>query len=250
MASFFGIDESYSAAFFRNYSSSKGSSSGSSQNVLSQYASITNGSYYKLLKAYYEKNGTNSSAADNQEATSQLAVIKDDAKALSQSSEALYQTGKDSVFNKKAVTVTDPATGSETSGYEYDMDSIYKAVKSFADDYNSVLDSSGDAENTAILHSAKNMTQVTKANEKLLSGIGITIGSDNKLTIDEEIFKTSDVSTIKTLFSGAGSYAYTTAAKALNIQYAASSAISSGQSYNSSGNYSNLTTGTLYDSLF
>ncbi len=252
MSTYYGISSTSASTLFSSLSSTSSSSSVSSgSTILSQYASIKNGSYKKLLTAYYEKYGTDSSSSDSSTTTKQLAIAKNDASDLAESAEALYSSGTDSVFNKKAVTTTDETTGSTTTSYEYDIDSIYDAVKQFVDDYNSVLDSSEDVDNTSILTAAANMTTATSANATMLGQIGITIGSDNTLSIDEETFKSADINDIKSLFSGTGTYAYLIATKASTIQYAANSAISSASStYSSTGDYSSLDTGSLYDSLF
>ncbi len=38
---------------------------------------------------------------------------------------------------------------------------------------------------------------MTKANSNMLSKVGITIGTDNKLSIDETSFKKADMNTVK-----------------------------------------------------
>ena len=54
----------------------------------------------------------------------------------------------------------------------------------------------------------------TNANSVLLSKSGISIGKDNKLSLDEDTLKKTDVNVLKTLFTGVGSLSDTISSKA------------------------------------
>ena len=81
---------------------------------------------------------------------------------------------------------------------EYDTDKIAKAVSSFVKDYNSLVSSTADSSSRYVLNSASNMVNYTRANADLLKKIGISVGSDNKLTVDEDKLKASDMDCIHT----------------------------------------------------
>jgi hypothetical protein len=81
------------------------------------------------------------------------------------------------------------------------------------------------------------MTSITSKNSKLLPKVGITIGKGNKLELDEDTLKESDISTLKTLFTGYNSYASQIQQKASSISNAAASA---GGTYTSSGTYNSV----------
>ncbi len=242
----------YSTLFSSLSSSTSSSTSNTSLSSidLSDYASIKNGSYYQLLKAYYAKNsasGSSSSSGSSEDSASTLATVQTDSDSLKDSADKLIKTGTDSLFNKKNITTTN-SDGTTSTTYDYDIDAIYKGVRSFVDDYNSMLDSGSNSSNKNVLSQTLTMTNTTKAYSNLLSAVGITVGSDNKLSIDEDAFKASNVSSIKSLFNGNSSYAYSISAKASQINYYASTANST---YDITGNLTgSSSSGSLYSSYF
>lgn len=244
MANYFGITGTSSSFFNSFFGTASSSSTGSSNNILSDYASIKNGSYGKLLKAYYtkvEKEETSESGTDTK---TSLDTAKTDAMNLKESLDAL---GKSSLYNKKEIKAED---GTVTR--DYDKDKIYKAAKTFVDNYNSTVKNAGDLDNVSILRSTLWMTNATAKNSGLLSEIGITVNSDNTLSIDEETFKASDMLDVKSVFSGESGYGSTINAKASSIALtAAQKAAQSKSLYNYNGTYDySLSAGTLYSSFF
>lgn len=180
---------------------------------LGDYASIKNGSYGKMLKSYYAKQDADklSKTGDNNQ-TSML--IRSGADSLKKSAEALND---DSLWEKKKIKKKDEKTGVETETEDYDWEAITKAVKTFVDDYNSVVEETGKSDTKAVLRNAVWMTGATKKMGHLLGKAGITIGKGNKLELDEKKLKESDISTLKTLFTGHGSFADKIAQKSGNI---------------------------------
>ena len=158
-------------------------------------------------------------------------------------SDALLDKTKKSVFNK--VTTTD-AKGNTTT--DYDKDAIYKKVSAFVDSYNNLLKKSEDSNTNGILNAVSSMVRTTDSNEKLLSKVGITVGVDNKLSIDEDTFKKADMSLVKSLFNGNGSYGYQVSAKASLADYYAEREASKGNTYGNTGTYTyNYNTGEIYN---
>ena len=97
------------------------------------------------------------------------------------------------------------------------------------------------------------MTEITERAGNLLSKVGITIGAGNKLEFDEEALKKTttlgessvemnNISTLKTLFTGYGSFADKIAQKAQGISRAAANATAKasalGSAYTKNGAYS------------
>lgn len=245
MANYFGITGSTSDFFGSFFGTRSSSSSSSSNSILSDYASIKNGSYGKLLKAYYAKVETeDSSSSETTDKKSSLEMAKSDALELKESIDTL---GKASLYNKKEIEAED---GTVTR--DYDKDKIYKSVKAFVDNYNSTIETAGDLDNVAILRSTLWMTNATAKNSELLSEIGITINSDNTLALDETIFKESDMKTVQSIFSGESGFGATVSAKASSIALTAAQKVAESNAiYNYSGTYDySLSTGTMYDSLF
>lgn len=248
MASISGINSGttdYSELF--DSLSASSSKSSSSSNFLADYASIKNGSYAKLAKAYYGKTSGSSTVTEEEaaEKVKSNTEVKTNADALKSSANALVNS-KTLFSNKVETTDKD---GNKTTDYDYDK--IYKALKSFVDDYNSVIESGGESENSSVLRNTLSMTKMTKENKDLLEDVGITINEDNTLSIDEETVKKANINDLKSLFSGVGSYADSIATKASNISYKAAYENNKLNSYTASGTYSTTgSVGNIYDGSY
>jgi len=237
----------YSTLFSSLSSSTKNNTSSSFSLNLADYASIKNGSYQKLTKAYYAKNDSEENTSKT-ESSKSINTVLSDSDALKETADRLIEKGSDSLFAKKDVTTTD-STGKKTTTYGYDTDAIYKAVSAFTEDYNAMLDSSAKSTDKGVLLQASNMTTYTTKHASLLAEAGITIGSDNKLSIDEETFKKADMNTIKTLFHDSNSLAYNISARASQINYYAQRQLTDTSTYTSTGSFSGTgSSGSLYDS--
>ena len=184
---------------------------------LGDYAAIKNGSYKKLLKAYYAKQDAEKSTISS-DAMKNSSLVKSSADALKKSANAL---NNDALWEKKE---------------DYDWDAITKAVKTFVDDYNSVVKLAGNSDSKGVLRNVVWMTGMTEANDNLLSKAGITVGKGNQMELNEDVLKKVDIRTLKTLFTGHNSLADKIATKANSISNAA--ARTSG-TYKSNGTYSN-----------
>ncbi|MBQ4282473.1 MAG: hypothetical protein IJB96_00915 [Lachnospira sp.] len=217
---------------------------------LNTYSSIRNGSYRKLLNAYYDKENNNSTATTVDGETQTVAQqkvnatsVRDEAESLNDAVDAL---NKNSLWEKKDVKGED---GNTTK--DYDKDAIYKAVSSFVKSYNSLVEGTGNSSDESVLKSAANMVNYTKANKDLLARIGVSIGSDNKLTVDEDVFKKSDMVTAKSVFAGAGSYGKSVAGNASMIYGQSASQLAklnTANMYGSDGSYSYIP-GSTYNSF-
>ena len=184
---------------------------------LSDYAAIKNGSYGKLLKAYYAKQDAEKAVTAG-DSVHKSTLMKNGADTLKKSADTL---NNDALWEKKKLKKKDETTGEEIEVEDYDWDSITKAVKSFVKDYNDVVEQAGNSDSKDVLRNAVWLTGMTGATGKTLSKIGITIGKGNKLELDEDTLKKSDISTLKTLFSGYNSFADKVSVKANSIMNAA-----------------------------
>lgn len=246
-----------------NRTSNFGSSPFASTDLLGisymDYSSIKSGSYFKLLDAYYSLNEsgdttektattkknpfTTSTATDS---ASKLADIEDKAEKMTKVADSLITAGNKSLF--KETTKMDEE-GNVTTGY--DTDKIYQAVKNFADQYNSLVNSAENSNVKQIANAVTSMSNSTVQNEKLLSAVGITIDEETKdMKVDEATFKKANMNTVKTVFNGTGSYAYQTAVKASMIDYYAQNEASKANTYNNTGKYSyNYSSGSIWNSV-
>lgn len=224
------------SSYFNSVNSAN--SFGSGMSFLSDYASIRNGSYKKLLKAYYAKqDNTNSSSSSNKTDKTDSTDTKDKTKVstaksaatkLSSTAKSLYTDS--SLFQKKDIETTDE-NGKKTTTKDYDRDAIYKKVNEFVDSYNSMVKSADNASNASVTSATRNMTNQTAVYKKMLSKVGVTINSDNTLSIDKNAFQKADMSDVKTLFSGTNSFAHQTSTKASSIANYASGYLSSSSLY-------------------
>lgn len=240
---------------FQSMTTSRGNSLGN-LNFLSDYASIKNGSYGKLMKAYYAKDAADkvaSTGKDTETKKKSISTAADSAKTLSEiekaadamkeSADSLLVKGSKSVFRKK----NEKATVSE----EYDTDAIYKAVSGFVTDYNDLLSKTSAASSKNLQSKADMLAAVTSANAKLLSRVGITVNSDSSLSLDEEVFKKSDMGTVKNLFGTTGAYGYKVSAQASMIDYTAAKESTRSNTYTANGTYSNVySAGNILNSFF
>lgn len=224
----------------------KSTAAAATSNFLGDYASIKNGSYAKLMKAYY---GRNSSDALKNLAQTQIkkptsnALTGEDAKAITkvQSSTDALKESADKLLVK----------GNKSVFEQEDTKAAYSAVNQFMKDYNAVIDAAGDVEDKSIQRSATNMVNSSIQNGKLLGKLGITVGEDGKLSMNKDSFEESDMITAKSLFQGNGSYGYQVSAQSSMLNFAADHAASRAATYTVGGTYDNaFNTGNIFNSYF
>lgn len=249
-------DSSSVSTLFSSLGSSKSTGSGMFGINLSEYASIRSGSYGKLMRSYFSMDSTKGTSksddstkntiedlatttSTSKDSTKTLAAIESDAKELTDSAKALYTRSNNKVFTKD-------------SGGSYDTDKIYKAVKRFADDYNSMLDTAGKSSTNRISRSVSSMKNETSYNEKPLKEIGITVDEKTgRLSVDETTFKSADTEKVKSLFNGTGSYAYSVATKAAMTESYAKSEAAKSNTYTKNGTYNyNYNSGNIFTDMF
>lgn len=245
-ANMFRTGSSYSNMF-----GSGSSSTSSFYSNLGEYSSIRNGAYRKLVKSYYKKmNSTDSDTTDkstigstgkntkvNSTGTVALSTVKSEASDLVTSAKKLTATGKDSLF---------------ASEEKYDADATYKTVSNFITQYNDTVDALSKVSSTAVKSAGNHMQNMTNIMSKGLSKVGITVGTDGKLTVDEQKFKAADMSKVKALFDGSSSYAGVVSSAAGRIASQAGNQISQlgGGLYGSNGYYNSYYSGSLYNGYF
>lgn len=196
--------------------------------LATDYSTISTGSYGKLLDSYYKKMGALEKETEASTETKNRQIVAGNASTLGSAAAELKKM--------------DFAEASEA-------DSL-KAVKDFVSAYNSVIDTADDVESTSILRNASWMTNMMSERAGLLSDLGISIGTDNKLVLDETKWKEADVTDKSSLFSGHNGLAEKILYKADRISAAASKAVSNTASaYTSKGDYANINRQSLYESL-
>ena len=143
------------------------SSSVGNTNMLSDYAAIKNGSYGKLMKAYYAKQDAEKLSGKG-DTSQKLTLMKTSADSLKKSADALNDA---SLWEKKKIKKKDEKTGEETEVEDYDWDAITKKVKAFIDDYNDVVKEAGESNTKDVLRNASWMTGMTYITAQKAAGI-------------------------------------------------------------------------------
>ena len=200
---------------------------------------MRNGVYTKMLKAYYAKQTSStdktSSSGKNSSSEDYLNTINDKLSKLktTTSDEALSSIKSGADQMKKAADAVAGIDYDKTSG-----DAVYNKVKDLVNTYNSLVTQTGKSDLVSISQSRTWMVNDTKAREAQWNKIGITIGDDQTLTIDEKKFKEASTSDIKNFLSGASGYASRLSTKANGFYQLASNqlTLNSGSSlYNKYG---------------
>lgn len=183
------------------------------QNFLSDYASIKNGSYGKLLRSYYGK-GPNTSTAAGKSSSSKNVIdkileerknpkVSKEAQEANTNLTAGLSKMKNSVSalqNEK--TYTDTANGQSAS------EKVVSAMKDYVADYNSVVTAAKRSTLTGKTSYVANMMSSTSANADKLSELGVTINANGTLQLNEGKLKTADISKVKELFSSSDIMSY------------------------------------------
>ncbi len=204
----------------------------------SDYSLIKSGSYKKMMKAYYNDQKPSSTekaqtaASRTKEFTSKISA---DDKSLSK------VKGEADSLKAAAKELSSADLWKQTDG-KYDSEKITGKVKDFVKEYNDLIDQTGKSNSQGVKNNTKWMTDLTSVMSKSLAKVGITVGDDNKLSVDEDKLAKADMKAVKSLFDGIYSYGAQTADKASAIASAAS--LNNGL-YGSNGNYYNS-----YSNLF
>ena len=210
----------------------------------SQYSQIKNGSYSKLLKQYYKKLDAESKA-ENEDSDTTLSKVKATFNNLAKSAKALNDSG---LYAEGDYEVTS-SSGEKTSS-KYNYDAIYDKLNSFVSAYNDAIKSGAASDTKSINTKTLNTIFATTTNSSLLNNIGVSTDTDGYLSIDRDKFNSANISSIKALFNGQGTYADTVASKATLTASIAEGKLSGSKStYGSSGASSATDLSSLYDTI-
>ena len=203
-----------------------------------------------MAKKYYAKKASTDSSSKTDSTTT---VDKDKLDAINK----LSRTSTSASGSKKTETMklADKAVNSvgdmlDSKMYEYDREAILKGLKNFVSDYNSVVRSTAKSDNSSTVAAAEKMTNQTAIYGSALEKIGVTIGKDNTLTLDEDAFTKADITDVKSLFTGSVSFGKNTQMKLLQIYSADATGQSGFNSLYSSQATNNYSIGNMFDSLF
>lgn len=178
---------------------------------LSDYSLIKRGGYKKLMKSYYDEQSGKTTHKNN---------VTTNKKEQAVDKTGLTQMKKESDGLKSAVEAFNKDDLWKQTNGEYDMEKITGAVKSFVNEYNDVINQSSKVNSKEISQTMRYMSSMTNTMSKALSKIGVEVGVDGKLSINEDTLKKANVTSIKSMFAGAGSYGAQIEAKASEVSRA------------------------------
>ena len=185
------------------FSSKNSMSYGSTVMSRLQFAGITSGT-----TGTTEKEDTVSSV-------SSAASFQSDLKKLA--SDAIFEKIKDK-------------NGKET----YDIDKIFSTAKSFVKNYNSMFDAAKKSTNSGVTANLSYIKEKTEQNKQALAQFGITLDANNKMTIDEDTFKKSDMSNVQNFFKN---YSLSVGTNVSLVDHYLTSMSKNANGYTSAGTY-------------
>ncbi len=196
-----GMNQGYSN-LFQSLSSSMGSS-----NFFSEYASIKNGSYSKLMKAYYGgvKNSGTSATSSKSNSNYVLDKILEEKKNPKVSKDV--QEANDNLtaaipnLKSSVSALQSDKTYTDTENGQSAEKKVVSAMKAFVSDYNNVVSSAKRSTLTRQTSYVANMMKSTSANADKLSEIGVSINANGTLQLNESKLKAADISKVQDLFS-------------------------------------------------
>ena len=210
----------------------------------SQYSQIKSGSYSKLLKQYYRKLDAESKA-ENEDSDTTLSKVKSSFNSLAKSAKALNDS---SLYAEGDYEVT--SSSGEKSSSKYNYDAIYEKLNSFVSAYNDAIKAGAASDTKSINSKTLKTIFATTTNSGLLGNVGVSSDKDGYLSIDRDKFNSANISSVKALFSGQGTYADTVGSKAaLTASIAEGKLGGSRSTYGSSGSSSSTDLSSLYDTM-
>lgn len=199
-----GGNQDYSY-LFQSLSSSSGGMG--NLNFLSDYASIKNGSYGKLMKTYYGTGLDAGKVSSGKKYISNnvLDKILDEKKNPKVSKEAQeananLTTGLSSLKTSVSA-LQNSKTYTDTENGQNAADKVVSAMKAFVSDYNNVVNAAKGSTLVRKTAYVENMMSSTAANAGKLSEVGVTINSDGTLELDAAKLKEAGTSKVQELFS-------------------------------------------------
>ena len=180
---------------FNSFGNSQSSFFGSMS--VSDYASIRNGSYNKLLKAYYAKDSSVGSSSQSTSSTRKSGEKNywDYNEKIKNPPKKKYNywnynekiKGESATPGEKFVDIKNAAANlqSATNSMGKSGEISYDAVSSFVSKYNELNTAAKNSGSVAINSSLRSIADYTKSNADALAEIGITMDKDGVLKIKD-----------------------------------------------------------------
>lgn len=227
----------------------------SMSNVLNQWSDFR---VSKNLYKYYfaQQKAEKTSAA-------QEAASKYESKKTEKTTSSAYSAAKNDKLKTYANNVSSAVTKLESAFKEdkdtgmVDMDKAYDAASSFVNSYNDLYSSIRSSGNSTVSGKSEFMANMTSAYGSRLAKVGITAGSDGKLSIDKDKFNSASEDELADVFGkDKKSFASFAASqsKALSAYADTAAYLDTNNTYTKSGQVASSNasalSGVLYNQLF
>ena len=223
-------------------------------NVLNQWSDFrVSRNLYKSYFAMQKQNATDSA----NEAASKLT---ENAKKTTTSS-AYSAAGNDKLKTysadlKNAAANLESAFKEDANTGEVDNEKALSAAQSFVDSYNQLYSSTRSSGNSTVSGKSEFISKMTNAYTNKLAKVGISVGSDGKLSIDKDTFSNSSAEEREEIFGKKNSYAsfMSEQANAINAYAQSAAYLDANSTYTKSGTVASSNasalSGVLYNQLF
>lgn len=172
----------------------------------SDWSSLKNGSYHKLMKAYYgnmsESNSTSSKAARTGSVLDQILEEKKKPQVSQEVQEANSNvTSGISGLKNSVSTLRNKDTYKDTENGSSAEEKVVSAVKNYVSQYNDTVKAAKKSTMSSQTSHVAGMMRSSAENAQKLAEIGITINNDGTLQLSEGKLKSTDFSKVQQLFS-------------------------------------------------
>lgn len=210
-----GININNNSSISSLFSSLGSSGSSGLSSFLGDYASIKNGSYGRLMKAYYGKNGSSGIASSGSKTAGTNNVLdkifeeKRNPKVSKDVEEANANltTGL-STMKTSVAALQKSSTYEDTENGATAASKVLNAVKAYVSDYNDVVNAAKGSTLSGKTAYVANMMSATAASADQLAEIGIKVNANGTLELNEGTLKTADISKVQDMFSSENVMSY------------------------------------------
>lgn len=224
----------------------------SMSNVLNQWSDFRVAK--PLYKHYFAQQKAETTSAAKEAASKYEKKETTKSSAYSAANNDKLKTYADSV--KTSVSNLETAFKADSTTGEVDMDKAYSAAESFVKSFNDLYSSTRSSGNASVSGKSQFVANMTNAYSNKLAKVGISVGSDGKLSIDKDTFNSASDAEREEIFGKKNSFASFMSEQANAVSaYAQTAAyLDANKTYTKSGTVdsSNATalSGVLYNQLF
>lgn len=209
-----------------------------------------------LYKSYFDMQKTNAKESASE------AASKFENKETAKKTSSAYSAATNDKLKTYANNVTSAVSDLEKSFKadeatgEIDRDKAFEAAGKFVDSYNELYSSTRSSGNTTVSGKSQFVANMTNAYTRKLEKVGISIGSDGKLSIDKDKFKEADEDDLNEVFGKKDSYAsfMSTQANAMSAYAQSAAYLDANSTYTKAGTVASSNasalSGVLYNQLF